>query len=375
MKVLFTRFPLESRFGGAEKQTLSLMSGLMKHGHEVSFLGSCPTLLKEVPHLTSHVSRLDIGKPPVTKWGAMSFLWRQFWMKKKLISQISNLISQQQSKSTNNEQRTTIMMLSLSEKLLLTKWAHDQNIKVIWIEHDTVGRWLTMNPWRHRLKRLHKLCTTITVSELSREIYIRLGWKPDNIIAIPNGIDIEKYHPIAEQRKEPKFPTIRIGCIARLTKDKGVHILIEAMKGISDASLIILGNGPEERSLKRLTKKLHLTKVVDCVYEVKSISSFYADIDLLVLPSIQNDPFGLVVAEAMASGIPTICTEACGIARHVSDEETMIVPAGDATSLRKGIELMQSSLRWVHYAKRGRIAASSEFSVLKMISRYEQMMQ
>ena len=88
MHVLFTRFPLESRFGGAEVQTLNVMKGLLERGHEVRFVGSCPTLLQAIGNKRREVvvKKLDIGPPPVTKWGVISFVWRKGEMKKKLIS-------------------------------------------------------------------------------------------------------------------------------------------------------------------------------------------------------------------------------------------------------------------------------------------------
>ena len=111
MHIFFTRFPLESQFGGAEVQTLSLMEGLKERGHHVAFLGSCPVLLEKCFALSVPYFDLNIGPPPVTKWHAISFLWRQFLMRKKLI----NAINEQP--VTRNEQRV-IFMLSLSEKLL-----------------------------------------------------------------------------------------------------------------------------------------------------------------------------------------------------------------------------------------------------------------
>jgi len=51
MNILFTRFSLESAYGGAEVQTLSLMKGLKEKGHEMIFLGSCPVLLEQTEKL------------------------------------------------------------------------------------------------------------------------------------------------------------------------------------------------------------------------------------------------------------------------------------------------------------------------------------
>jgi hypothetical protein len=181
MRILFTRFPLESAFGGAEIQTLSLMEGLMKRGHAAAFLGSCPALLEECHKRGLISAELLIGKPPVTKWNAISFAWRKHAMKKKLEAAI-------------NEFGTldVICMLSLSEKLLLTDAATEKGIKVIWIEHDRVGRWLSKNPWLPMLIKQSKRVMTVPVSHLSGKLYEQLGWDAATIKPIADGIDTER---------------------------------------------------------------------------------------------------------------------------------------------------------------------------------------
>ncbi|HLC76336.1 MAG TPA: glycosyltransferase family 4 protein [Candidatus Peribacterales bacterium] len=262
---------------------------------------------------------------------------------------------------------TAIFMLSLTEKLLLTPWCKEHSIKVIWIEHDRVGKWLTRNPWLPLLKRLSALATTVCVSNMSAEIYRRMGWK-GKIIAIPNGIDLPKTESI--ERIERASPSFRVGCIARFTKDKGVDVLIEAVKDLPALHLSIIGSGREEKMIRSLLAK-NLPPANYIVREtVENVSSFYRSIDLLVLPSRDHDPFGLVIAEAMASNIPTICTDACGIASHLLPEECLVVKAGDAADLRAGILRMSDPLVRKKYAEQGRKAVQKKFSVEKMVDEY-----
>src|SRR3990167_6922219 len=62
-KVLVTRFPYESRFGGEEVHTLRLMEELDKRGIEAFFLGSCPILLREFKERGFWVKRAWLAKP------------------------------------------------------------------------------------------------------------------------------------------------------------------------------------------------------------------------------------------------------------------------------------------------------------------------
>ncbi len=355
MRLLFTRFPLESRFGGAEVQTLSLMKGLMQKGHDVSFLGSCKTLLMKSRELGIANRELPIGPPPVTKMGSISFFWRKKNMQKKLIEAIGT-----------RGNPTAIFMLSLTEKLLLTEWCHDRGIKVIWVEHDRVGRWLTKNPWLPMLKNMSVIATTVVVSSLSRDIYDSLGWK-GKVMTIPNGIDVEKFAPASE--KSAHYP-LRIGCIARLTEDKGVDVLIEALRD-SDHGLTILGTGREEDALKKLAGNCAPNRIT-FLSSIEDLNALYRSIDVLVLPSREHDPFGLVIAEAMAAGVPTICTEMCGIAQYLEHGvDALIVKAGNVKELRGAIKQLEQPALWKKFADRGPILAQSLFSSSAMVKRYE----
>jgi len=302
---------------------MSLVRGLHKKGHEIAFLGSCPTLLEKCEEARFMVHKLEIGPPPVTKWGAVSFLWRQVEMKRRLLEIMGHKSHLLVTAPLSCELPACdfIFMLSLTEKLLLTDWAVENGMKVFWIEHDRVGRWLTKNPWLPKLKKLSRKVKTIVVSDLSKSVYVELGWRSEDVISIPNGIDVEKF---AANKREPNLLNVRsgrapfrIGCIARLSHEKGIDVLIEAVAPLTNISLTIVGRGREEMHIQELLRKKLRNSAFDIQQNIHSVGDFYRSIDCLVLPSRDHDPFGLVVAEAMAAGVPTICTDACGIAEHL----------------------------------------------------------
>lgn len=359
MRLLFTRFPLESRFGGAEVQILSLMKGLKDRGNAVHFLGSCRELLKITG---DRGTELQIGPPPVTKWGAVSFLWRQFSMKRKLTSELEKLIA-------DGPPLTAIFMVSLSEKLLLTRWAHTKGIRVIWIEHDSVGRWLTHNPWLPRLRRLSRIATTVCVSDLSAKLYMRLKWQVQDIAVIPNGISLERFLGMNEEPRAHNS-RVNIGCVARLHAEKGLDLLIRSAKEIPEVSLTIIGTGPEKESLESLIGEDGDRMVI--IPNVSNLSAFYVSTDVLVLPSRTNDPFGLVAGEAMMLGIPVIVTDQCGIAGYLEhDQNALVVKANSQRDLTEAIKRMLDATTRKQLSMEGKKTANRLFDVGRMVEAYE----
>ncbi len=402
MKILFTRFPLESRTnGGAELQTISLMEGLLKRGNAVAFAGSCPALLELCLGRNIPSTSFEIGPPPVTKWNAVSFAWRKRHMQKKLQILLNSFCH-----STANKQRhperlrasgasrggveghdlDAIVMLSLTEKLLLTPLVTGPNTPILeyshnpphifWLEHDPVGRWLTQNPWLPQLLRLSKNVTIITVSELSRALYIHMGFDPDRVVAIPNGIDLSRFSSAPPASSVSSASSLKIGTIARLEKEKGLDLLLQSIRDLPNVSLTIVGTGREEANLRNLMRTLPHPDRVHLAPNVPNLGTFYRSIDLLVLPSRTNDPFGLVAAEAMSLGVPVMVTDACGIAAYLKhDDNAVIVKADDVSALRDGIRSLLDQAKRASIAEKGRMFARTEFSLEKMTERYETLLK
>ena len=361
MRILFTRFPLESAKGGAENQTMWLAAGLRDRGHTVTFLGSCPVLSETFAAAGFEAVSLDIGEPPVTMFGAISFLWRRRAMLAKLRAAIEAMPTPPDA----------VCMLSLSEKILLTDWLSSRGIKVLWIEHDRVGRWLRSNPWLSELKTVSAKATIVCVSELSRRLYIDLGFDPERVITIPNGIPA----PQTSYSTHPDRPGLHVGCIARLSPEKGVDRLIHAIADLPEITLRIVGSGPEATYLRTLIaedeRRIGLPRIT-LQSSAPDLDVFYASIDACVLPSADHDPFGLVAAEAMARGIPTIVTDACGIAGYLKDgEDALVVPAGSPDGLAAALRRLTDSFFREKLGKAGAETARKRFAVSTMVDGYE----
>lgn len=360
MKILFTRFPLESiPDGGAERQVISLVTGLADKGHVVSFAGSCDALRPAFRKANLPVIDLDVGPPPVSKFAIARFAVKKKKMKADLEAMLAGF-----------KELDVIVMLSLTEKLLLTDVAAKRGITVVWIEHDPVGRWLTKNPWLKLLKKQASYATTVTVSDLSRDQYLDMDWNPKKTVAIPNGIDDAWFKEKTNDR-EPG-DTFHLGYVGRLAEEKGVDVLLRAVADEPHATLDIVGDGPERTALEKRADRLGLGHRVRFLGRRKDVAQFYRQIDALVLPSRTLDPFGMVVAEAMAMGVPCLITDACGITSCLkAGEDVLVVRRDDARALAEGIGALTDHETFARVKKRVKKAAKQQFALSTMVDRYE----
>lgn len=175
----------------------------------------------------------------------------------------------------------------------------------------------------------------------------------DKCIAIPNGIDIEKFnipYTKIESRNKLKFSLSEkiILFVGTLHKFKGPQVLIKAMdkilKSIPNTKLVFVGKEHPKGyigELEMLSKKLGIEKHVNFVGFVRDVfrkTLFYKAADVFVLPSTGPEIFGIVNLEAMACSVPIVASKIGGIPDVVKDGENgLLVSPGDSAALADAI--------------------------------------
>jgi len=151
----------------------------------------------------------------------------------------------------------------------------------------------------------------ISVSKFTKNRLIKFGVDKNKIEVVHNGISPEVYKKI----KTKKFKRPTICCIARLTPQKRVEDLIRAIEIVKlsfpNINCKIIGIGDEKGNLCNLANKLRLTKNIDFVGQIKNYEDVIKTLkssQIFCLPSILEG-FGIVVVEAMASGVPYVCSD------------------------------------------------------------------
>jgi len=187
---------------------------------------------------------------------------------------------------------------------------------------------------------LRKADQVITVNRELAELGFRLFNIP-NIRVIHNGFIPE----IVESDRS----TLRAGfgiaqdemvivTVARLTRTKGIDILLHALKDIPYATSWIIGDGEEKDSLKTLARDLNLSHRVHFlgIMSHHSVAERLKAADVFVLPS-RLEPFGISILEAMHAGLPIIATRTGGIPELVGTENGVLVPVEDIQALSAAI--------------------------------------
>jgi glycosyltransferase involved in cell wall biosynthesis len=133
-----------------------------------------------------------------------------------------------------------------------------------------------------------------------------------------------------------------IGVIGRLSHEKGVDIFLRACSELAGRgrafSAVIVGDGPEEKSLRILTAQLELERHVRFAGRIDSVAGIYPRLDLVVLPS-RSEGLPNVLLEAMAADRPVVAT-AVGAVPEVLREPGagVMVQPGDPVALADAVE-------------------------------------
>ena len=188
------------------------------------------------------------------------------------------------------------------------------------------------------------ICVGYNEFEITRDKY-----QEKLVYYLPNGVDIEKFKPLAENDFREKYQiaddTKMILCLSRIDYQKNQAILIELVECLRSkeekAHLVLLGPVTSEtyyEKLKDLIKTYSLDKQVTIIPGLESYSAdlikAYQAADVFILPSI-HEPFGIVVLEAWASGLPVITSGVGGLKRLVQNERTGLVFDGSLDDLEK----------------------------------------
>ena len=231
----------------------------------------------------------------------------------------------------------------------------------------------TISLFTDYLKYPHRI---IAVSRAAKAFIEHFTDVPISIV--PNGVDDKRFSPTKEKDKiKAKFGIKGnvVLYVSRMSYRKGPHVLLNAFSKIEDATLVIVGSGEMLPFLKAQAKFLGIEDRVVFMGYVSDdlLPEIFKMADIFVLPSVSSEAFGIVVLEAMASGVPVIATDVGGIPEVLKENEAgLLVPPGNELELRNAIQklLNNEELRkW--YGINGRKAVEEKYSWDKVVVEIE----
>jgi glycosyltransferase involved in cell wall biosynthesis len=197
------------------------------------------------------------------------------------------------------------------------------------------------------------------VGHWNKEYLVHYGVPDRRMFFAPHCIDSEYFRSAAESARSKKN-TLReelgisanshvVLFVGRFVQRKGADDLIEALARIeqSDVTLMMVGSGDLDGRYRALAKQLKIRTHFAGFVNQRRLPEYYSAADILVVPSLRDETWGLVVNEAMATGLPAVVSDRVGCGPDLIDDERIgfRYPAGDVDALAAAIDQMLKRAR------------------------------
>lgn len=235
------------------------------------------------------------------------------------------------------------------------------------------------------IKDYLKRCDHVVVPSESMQHILNDVYEWDrNVTVVPTGIDLRPYqaidHDSARARCAWGEGTVIIS-VGRLAAEKNWPTLLEAfallLRDHPDIRLVLIGDGPDRRKLKRLSQKLEIASQVEFVGKVPfgETPTYLKAADLFAFPSI-TETQGLVTLEAMAAGLPVVAVDASGTRDVVDHGEDGLLTDNDSQALAAAMKRMLDDPEVLSYFRQASLRKASELEFVKqaknMLAVYEE---
>lgn len=190
-------------------------------------------------------------------------------------------------------------------------------------------------------------CATFDYIKNSRikDIYFK---SKDKFYEIPFGVDLDEFKPREKEWNKNEKVILFVGGLDKAHYFKGIPVLLNAAKKIKNKNfkLKIVGDGELRSEYIKISKELLIDDKVEFLNNISNseLPEIYRSADLFVLPSINNhEAFGIVLLEAMASGVPVLASNLPGVRSVFLDGvHGMLVEPNNVNDLSQKIELLIS---------------------------------
>ncbi|WP_434686865.1 glycosyltransferase family 4 protein [Pseudanabaena minima] len=170
----------------------------------------------------------------------------------------------------------------------------------------------------------------IAVSETIKRELIEIGVPEKRIQVIANGVDVDEFRPaitVNQSRQQfglPEKVSLALFVGEFKTNRKNLDTVLKALVNVPSLHLAVVGS-IDNSPYPELAKQLGVNERVHFLGYRSDIAKIMQNVDFFVFPS-RYEPFGMVVSEAMASGLPVITTAVSGVAAIITPECGIVLP-------------------------------------------------
>lgn len=234
-------------------------------------------------------------------------------------------------------------------------WAHKHGIPFLaWVESTAIDQRGNHKIIESLKKKFINGCSGFVVPGRSSAEYIYgFGISQENVFIAPNAVDNDFFSARSASvrenasfyRKRLQLPDRFFLYVGRLIREKGIFDLLQAYRLLpektrSEIGIVFVGSGPARSELQEHAAELNLANIRFVGFAQKEELPFYYGLaEAFILPT-HTDPWGLVVNEAMACGLPVIVTKVAGCAADLVEDQCngFLVPAHEPIHLASILE-------------------------------------
>jgi len=337
--------------GGVANHISALERHLTRMGHQVKVIAPAS---KAISSFNGHF--IPVGKPrPIPVSGSIA----RITVSPLLSSQIKEILAEEKFDIVHLHEPLMPMLCTTMLRLSHTTTVgtfHACDGSPAYQIATPLGK-LLLKKW------FKKLNGRIAVSPPAREFVGK--YFSGEFAIIPNGIELEHFHPGVSPIEKNCDGKMNILCVGRLEKRKGLSYLLKAYQQVKqeipDSRLIVVGPGIRLRNKYENFVWKNGLKDVEFVGNVSydELPRYYQTADVFCSPATGRESFGIVLLEAMALGKPIVASRIDGYASVISHggEGALVPPRDDKTLARALSTLLTDKPLRQQMGSRGRLTA------------------
>jgi ADP-heptose:LPS heptosyltransferase len=215
------------------------------------------------------------------------------------------------------------------------------------------------------------VCVSETVREVLRS---RTSVDPDRLIVVPNGVELERFEEALSARSELGYgpDDFVLGNVGRIDEGKNLLLLLEACALLPErVKLLFVGWGPHVDLCEARARELGIEDRFRIVGATPDVAPYLRAMDAFALPTDIEGSVPYAVMEAMAAGVPVLCTPVTDVPRLFRDGESILFIERTAESIAEKVRLLlDDAALGKTLADGARVVLRQHLSAEEMLERY-----